>query len=303
MPTTVVTLSNNTRLEDVTIILSLNVALNAGPYIALDFVSGASITAKFRTSVITATLLSGSTNLYGIRSSGVSSLLLNPAHAVRSSQISVTATGSLQARAVYVNGPNQFTMRDVILFCQGTGSDLVACETTNTNSELTIKSSTVSGATTDILRTNGKIFIGSTDLVNHTAPFSFTETINTSKIFFGLLGFPGGNSTYYLPPGITPIASVSTISPYPLLFTYMYVVISITITYSGTINVGDTITFTIYRNNVATALSVTLTSVTGPTITLSTIGETFLATDYLDARMTTVNNPDVGTFTASIIIY
>jgi hypothetical protein len=72
---------------------------------------------------------------------------------------------------------------------------------------------------------------------------------------------------------------------------------------TGSIVGSNTLTFTIYKNNIPTALSITLTSFTSNTITLSNIGITFIPTDKIDARLLTVGNPNAGTFTANLLTY
>jgi hypothetical protein len=303
IPTTVVTLNQNTRLEDLTIIISLAVAVNPGPYIAVDFLSGASINAKVRTCVINAILLSGNATIFGVQSSGISALTTSSSSSIRGSTVNVVSTGIFPGRGIIVNGPNYFLIRDTIVFSTGTGIDHVACETNTSLSILNIKTSTVNGTTYDLLETLGNLVLSTTDLVNHTAPLSFHTGIEPAITYFGLLGFPGGNLTYYLPPGIIPIASVSTITPYTFTFIQTIIIFSISVTFSGTINLGDSIIFSIYKNNVITGLTITLTSISSSTVNLDNVGVTFLSTDIIDVRLTTIGNPNAGTFTGKVLLY
>jgi hypothetical protein len=80
------------------------------------------------------------------------------------------------------------------------------------------------------------------------------------------------------------------------------VIFSLYITYTGTISNPDTLTFSIYKNGIITPLTLTLTSVSGNSLTLNNVGVKFLSTDVIDGRMTTVGNPNAGTFTAKILI-
>jgi len=302
-PTTVVRLNQNTRLEDIQINISLATAPNPGPYIAIDFLTGASITAKVRSCTINATLSSGNANIYGIRSSGSSVTTINPAHALRACQITVTSNGAFPAVGVLVNGPNWFEARDSVISALGTGSNLVACETNDPNATFSIKTTTINGLTNDLLRVQGHILIGATDLINHTAPNGFTVDIQPSTVFFGILGFPGGNLTYYLPPTVSPVASISTTIPYPFNFITDIIIFSISVNFSGTVSGSDTITFTIYKNNVATGLSIVIDSTSPNSVTYTAIGVKFQPTDYLDARLTTVGTPNVSTFTGKVLTY
>jgi hypothetical protein len=161
----------------------------------------------------------------------------------------------------------------------------------------------IDGTLSDILMTRGDILIGATDLVNHTAPLAFNCTTNPSVVYFGILGFPGGNLTYYLAPGIIPIVYLSTTTPYPFKFIQPVCVFSLSITYSGTIDPGDSLTFSVYKNNFVTPLSATLTSVTPGTLDILNVGVTFTTLDVIDLRLTTVGSPNAGSFTGKILTY
>ena len=301
--TTVVTLNQYSRIEDFTINLYITNALNSGPYICVDYLSGASINAKVRGCKLTPTLLNGDANIYAVKSSGVSSLLITSSNAIRASTMQVNSNSNLKSRCILINGPNRFVARDCVLFCNGAGSDLVSCETDDSDAILSIKSSTLNGYTYDILQTQGTVIIGVSDLINHTAPFSFTCDIQPTTIYFGLIGYPGGNLTYHLPPGITPISSVYTVIPYTFNFAFPTIITSMNATYLGNIIPGDSLTFEIYKNNILTGLSVVFTTFSPTVLIVTNIGITFLPTDIIDARLTTVGNPNTQTFTASINLY
>jgi hypothetical protein len=215
----------------------------------------------------------------------------------------VNSTGSSRARCVYSNNSSRLTARDTVFFCQGTGSDLIAVETNHPSATISMKTCTINGASSDILQTLGSIIIGATDLVNHAAPNGFTVAIQPASVYFGLLGFPGGNLTYYLPPTITPIASVSTTTPYVYSYIATYVAFAINITFSGSIAVGETVTFSIYKNNVLTPLTITLNDLSPSSVTLTGFGVTFLTTDTIDVRLTTVGNPNTGAILGKMLIY
>jgi hypothetical protein len=190
-----------------------------------------------------------------------------------------------------------------VVYSDGPGSDTVGCEVNHPLAEVDIKTSTISGLTFDLLQTAGKILLGATDLINHTAPLSFRVATQPSRMFFGMIGFPGGNMTYYLPPTITPVASVSIITPYDFRMLETVCIYTMDITYSGTINFPDTVTFAIYKNGLATPLSITLTSTSAGYAKLDNVGVTFQPADTIDARLITVGNPNAGTFTGKILTY
>jgi hypothetical protein len=299
----VVSLNERCRLEDFTIELSVADPADLGPYDCVNFLNGASVNAKVRVCKLYAELLSGSANINCVRSSGASSLMVTDSHAIRTSTLSVNSVGSLPARGILVNGPNRLVLRDTMVFASGSGSNHVAVETTDALAILSVKTCSIRGQLADVLQTAGNILLGATDLVTHSAPLSFNCEINPSSIYFGLLGFPGGNLTYYLPPGVIPIASVSTVSPYTVQFMESLVVFAISIGFTGVINNPDTVTFAIYKNSAATGLSITLNSLSPSYVSLTNVGVSFKPGDILDARLTTVGNPNAGTFTGKILTY
>ena len=304
VPLPVVTLNVNCRFEDMSVELNLDSPSNIGPYDILLVASGASESAKIRGCTINGTLLSGSAIINGLHSPGISPLISIKANQIlRASQIKIIGTGTSPIRAILVDGPNSISCNTSILYAEGTGTNIVACEVDNADAILNLKTSTVSGKTYDLLRTNGIILIGACDLINHTAPLSFAVDIQPNHYFFGILGFPGGNITYYLPPSIIPVASISTTTPYVFTFLESLVLFAIQINYSGTIDPGDSMTLTVFKNNVATLLTLTLTSVSLGEASLRTVGLTILPTDFIDVRLIIVGTPNTGNFTCKILTY
>jgi len=303
VPLAVVTLSQNSRMEDVTVNLSIAVAPGPGPFIGVDFASGASVNAKFRTSNVVVNLAAGNAAMYGIQSSGVSALGPSVSHAIRSTSISVNGSGVLPIRGIIVNGPNRFVIRDCVIGADGVGADCVACETIDALAFLGLKTSTLEGSLYDVLQTAGKIVIGASDLIRHTAPLSFTVDIASARTFFGIIGNPAGNTTYFLPPSIVPIASISIAVPYNFSFIEGLCIYSMSVSFTGSIALGESATFTVFKNGLPTALTLVLTSASPLIVNLTSVGVTFASTDTIDARLTTVGSPDVQAFIGKILTY
>jgi hypothetical protein len=193
--------------------------------------------------------------------------------------------------------------RDCAVGVAGAGADCVACETTNALAFLGIKTSSLEGTTAELLQTAGKILIGSTDLIGHVAPLSFDVDIAPGRTFFGILGNPAGNTTYFLPPGAIPIASISTATPYNFSFIEGLCLYSMSVSFTGSIAIGESATFTIFKNNVATLLTLVLTSASPLSVSLTSVGVTFLPVDTIDVRLTTVGSPDVQAFIGKMLTY
>jgi hypothetical protein len=62
-------------------------------------------------------------------------------------------------------------------------------------------------------------------------------------------------------------------------------------------------TLTVFKNNVATLLTLTLTSVSLGEASLRTVGLTILPTDFIDVRLIIVGTPNTGNFTCKILTY
>lgn len=311
--TTLATMGENSRLEDVTLNLTSSID-DSLVLIGVEFPLTTAVTSKLRTTVVNVSFLgTDNATVYGIHSSGTTSATSTSSNAIRASTINVRSTGSGIARGIYVSGDNLFTIRDTNVYASGIGGSALnvgGCETTNANAILQLRTSTISGTaeagTTafDISRTNGTILVGLSDLVNENANGkSFTCSVTPQTYFFGLIGNPSTDTTYYLVPGILPIASVSVSSAYPITFQQNLSVIGMYMKFTGTLNTDVSMTFTIYKNNIATDLTLTLTNSTPISLSLSTISVLFYINDTLDARLITSGNPGSGTFYGSILTY
>jgi len=283
------------------------------PSLGVEFLSnGTSITSKLRTAVVNVFFYgTDNTRVYGIYSPGSTTVASTSSNAIRASTINVASTGTGRTRGIYVSGDNLFTIRDTNIYASGTSgiaTDIGGCETTNANAVLQLRTSTISGTAQvgtsafDISRTSGTILVALSDLVKENANNnSFTCSVTPQTYFFGLIGNPSGNIIYYLVPGILPIGSLITAAAYPITFQQNLSVISIYMKFTGTLSSTDYLTFTIYKNSVATGLTLTLTSA-GST-SRSTVSVLFNTGDTLDARLITTGNPGSGTFYGSILTY
>ena len=298
--TTLVTLNPNCRIEDVTMTLTSNT--DGIDLIGIKVENTSSITSKIRTCVLNVNhTSSGNTNLYGIYATGTSNTGSTSSNLIRATTINTTSLNGIgKTRGIFVGGSLRLVTRDTNIYATGL-TNAGGCETLYPNSYLDLRISTISGSTFDISESTGNILIASSDLVNSNANSkSFTVSVSPNELFFGIIGNMGNDTTYYLVPGTLPIASLSTSTPYeiPVIRNTLFFKISI----NCSSEIPGSITFTIYKNGVATDLTLTLT--TGQTnASLNTISVLFNTTDKYDARVTTVGNPGSGTFTASVLIY
>ena len=101
----------------------------------------------------------------------------------------------------------------------------------------------------------------------------------------------------------TSLSDLNTYSNQNMTYT-TYAGFSASITrfkFDGTLDVSNYIVLTVYKNNVATGLTLTLNS-TGST-SLSSVSVRFTTSDILDIRLQTVGNPGTGSFIADVSIY
>jgi hypothetical protein len=262
--TTLVTMGEQTRLEDVTLNLTSNANVNL---IGVDFPSGTPQTAKMRTMVVNVT--SGATglcNIFGVQSAGTSSTGSSSANAIRGSTINVSAGGTGSNRGIIVSGANRFAIRDTNVYIGGTGANNVGVETTNASSICELKTSTINSTTTDddqsqhhdINRTAGNIILTSTDLYHNDANGnSFTTTSEPSNLFFGIVGnLTNANTKYYLVPGTLPVGSVPNepkddpwvpAKVFPIPWNQPVIVFTFTLNFTGVLGTGVTMDFNIHR--------------------------------------------------------
>ena len=236
--TTLVTMGEQTRLEDVTLNLT---STNHDNLVGIEFPGTTSQTAKLRTTVVTVDNRSagdaGTSNITGILFSGTGSL--NPSvfsfNSIKGSTINVYSDGSGNKRGILVSGSNQVSTRDTNIYVAAPTSNtsfagsyvgIESAHAGNTGS-IQLRSTTVgcvkpTGSQTysasDILQTNPSTIVSptylaspgiqvgpGTDLVTKSAggkPFS--TFIYPTTIYYGLKGdltTGGSPSGAYMWPG------------------------------------------------------------------------------------------------------
>jgi uncharacterized protein YjbI with pentapeptide repeats len=196
--TTLLTIGQNTRIEDIT--LTLTSATPNITLVALDF-SGSSTTSKLRNAVVNVTSSDTSSNVIGVRSSGTTSTVYSPSDAIRSCTINVNSVGSTFVRGIYVTGANRFSVRDINIYADGLGNNSIGCEIVNASGILYIRNSSVYGVKADISRPIGTLYVGATELVNSNANgYDFDTILSPINVIYGTRGNLG-TGTYYLLPG------------------------------------------------------------------------------------------------------
>ena len=220
-PTTLVTFNSNNRIEDVTLTLTSSHS-NATPLIGalLSNIADPVTSTKMRGIVInvdnSAMTCNVATTVYGIYSTGNSSVLPVSADDLQRSTVNVTSSGPGAKRGIYNDGSNGFRMRDVNVFCKDNPSHpntsngtYYGIETHHIHALISSKSSTVYGYAAvagnnaaDISQTLGTIALAGTDLPNRTGNGKgFTNSTAQPSIPFSISGNPDNYFFTYLIPG------------------------------------------------------------------------------------------------------
>jgi hypothetical protein len=222
-PTTLVTMGNNVRVEDINFYLS---STGHNDLIGITFPKDSAYAGKLRTITLTVDNSSasstGSSNVYGIYfPSDYTTKPPDYVQQLRACSVTVNSIGAGAKRALYETGHNFVTLRDTNLYvydysATGSTGTYYGAEINNSTGTLQIKNSTCYGANTiasitgatgvyaDISQSTGTIQLTGTDLVNSNANFlGFTATVAVSEVLWGIFGAIQGGANKYLFPGTT----------------------------------------------------------------------------------------------------
>jgi len=221
VPTTLITFAQNNRLEDVTLDLTSSNS-NATPLIGI-FMSNISdpiTSTKMRGIVVnvdnSAMTCNVATTVYGIYTTGNSSILPVSSDDIERSTVNVTSSGPGAKRGIYNDGSNGFRGRNTNIFCKDnpaypntSNGTYFGIETNNAHAFIFIKSSTSYGYAyiagnnaADMSQTLGTISLAGTDLPNRTGNGKgFTNSTAQPSIPFSISGGNGGYAYTYLIPG------------------------------------------------------------------------------------------------------
>ena len=222
-PTTLVTMGESTRIEDVSLKLtSSNPA--ASPLVGVAFPGQTAQTAKLRTAVVTvdnsAVATGSTTTVYGTHLSGTNTLTAGvfSFNCMKGSTVNVASNGGGTKRCVYISSSSQSSTRDMNFYMSApadaasTGS-YVAIECNNATAQIQLRSTAVRGAPdaggytgSDILQTlpvtqtaDAGIQIGpGTDLNTKTGGGkAFSTFVTPSTLNYGLNGNVANATNYY----------------------------------------------------------------------------------------------------------
>ena len=297
---TLLTMGSNSRAENFTANLSSSSNVNL---IGVDFPNGTVPTAKLRNSIwtVTSTAL-GSNTILGCQSSGTSSTAFTAANMIQRSSLNVISAGGGPTRGILVNGSNRFSVRDIVIYARGTGTNIVGVETTDAGAFFDSKTTTINGATHDINRSAGTIQLGFTDLVNNDANGnSFSVSTEPSHVYYGAFGNIG-NGTHFLTPGSIQYNSLEE-TEFGLPFAQPIMVFEGVFRASAPLTTGVA-TFTLHKNASSNAAFITATlDSNNQTVRATTTSERIALTDVLVVKLVTSGSIGQNPVFAAIATY
>ena len=298
---TLLTMGSNCRAENFTANLSSASNVNL---IGVDFPTGTVPTAKLRNSIwtVTSTAL-GSNTILGCRSSGTSATTFASANMIQRSTLNVISSGTGPTRGILVNGSNRFSVRDIVVYARGTGTDIVGVETTDAGAFFDSKTTTISGATHDINRTAGTLQLGFTDLVNNDANGnSFSVSTEPAHIYYGVIGNVG-NGTHFLSPGSIPYSSLES-GEFGLPFAQAVMIFEGVFRATTPLTGTQSAVFTLHKNASSNAAFITATlDSNNQTIRATTTSEKIDTTDVLVVKLVTSGSIGQNPLFAAIATY
>ncbi|MFB2549126.1 hypothetical protein ACTFRO_27110 [Bacillus cereus group sp. MYBK163-2] len=283
--TTVLTMGENTRVEDITVLgtSSIHVDLTG-----IAFPGTTSQTSRLRTAVITVdnstASTSGTSNVYGIHSFGTG-IPDESISTVRATTITAKSAGLGNKRAILVNtNSHNFHCRDVNLTTTSSGraGSYNGAEVNRIGAQLSLRLASVQGTTVDISQSAGTLILSSANPINSNANnLGFSTVLQpTTIIWADTSGLPTGGTRFYR-PGTAAVSNKEVF----IRLSQKSVVKSLSVRARVVPGGTNTDTWTIRKNGVDTPLAVSLTGAQTSNIT-NNISTTFQAGDSISLKIT-----------------
>lgn len=300
--TTLLTMGENTRVEDVNLILTSTNHVNLT---GVAFPGTTSQTAKLRTATITidnsTASANGTSNVYGIHSFGTA-VPTDSTSAIRAITTTVNSIGLGINRALLVDtNTHNFYCRDINLVVNRTSGSgtFIGAEVNQNGAQLGLRLASIQGATADISQTSGVITIGSTNLINSNAnSLGFSPLLQTPIIIWSDPGRLPTTSTRFYRPGT---ASVSTTEVF-IRLSQKCIIKSLSIRSLTGPGGSVTDTWVVRKNGVNTPLTISLTGTQTSNINNNN-SVTFQAGDSLSVAVLTGGNTGTTDSVVQVDIY
>lgn len=281
--TTVLTMGENTRVEDITVLLTSS---NHVSLTGVAFPGTTSLTSRLRTAVITVdnstASTSGTSNVYAIHSFGTG-MPDDSISAVRATTITTRSAGLGNKRAILVNtNPHNFHCRDVNLTTTSAGGagSYIGAEVNQSGAQLSLRLASIQGTTADASQTAGTITLSSANLINSNANNLGFSTVLQPNTFLWAdpAGLPTGGTRFYR-PGTSAVTATEVF----IRMSQKAIIKSLTIRSRVGPGGTNTDTWTIRKNGVDTPLTVPLTGAQTSNIN-NNVSVTFQAGDSISLK-------------------
>lgn len=297
--TDLVTMGASTRLEDVTLKLT-----STGHYTLRGVVwpGTTTATAKCRTLVLTVDNSSasdaGTSNVYGMDSTGTEQPSIG-VQACRALSITVNSAGLGNKRALYVGTASRFSARDCNFTVSRTGAgagSYIGVETNHANARIDLRLAYVdSPATADVSQTLGTLSMGPVQLANSNANGKgFLTTQQSELLVWADPNALPSNATRYLRPGTGDISNTEIKIR---LGAEASVMQNLVLRVAVAPGAGKSDVFTVRKNGVDTALTVTLSDAE-TTKSLTNVSVGFASGDDISVKVVSAN----GTATTDVVL-
>jgi len=256
--TTLVTMGDNTRLEDITLQLTSALHVNLTAILFPGITSG---NAKMRRMVVTADNSGapavGTSDVFAVRSIGTGTPG-RETNAIRACTLIAKTIGSGKARGLLVDtAAHNFSFRDVNMLAtlaSGAGT-AISMEVNQVGAVASFDSGTLNSSTADISQTAGTLEMGSSVLINKSANGkNFKATENSALLVWADDAALPSNATRFMRLGTAPV----TATEIKLRMPRGFVVKSLFIRAVSGPGLGKTDTFTVRKNGVDTLLTASL---------------------------------------------
>jgi hypothetical protein len=283
--TTLLTMSNNTSIEDVS--LQLTSASHVG-LIGIAFPNTSTQSASARgvnvTIDNTAAGISGTSNVYGVHSFGTGLPSIGISN-LDDSSVTVRSAGLGNKRGILVNvSAQKFNCRNSVIQTANSGGagSYIGAEVNQTGAFLNLIGCTVGGQTADISQSAGTLTIGSTQLMNATANTLGFSTYGQPTIF--VWAQPGviGLGTNFYRPGTAALTSSEVV----MRISQKCIVKKLNIRSLVSPGLGTTVNWTVRKNGADTSLTASMSGSQISTIN-NDVSVTYEAGDTLSLKVST----------------
>ncbi len=283
--TTLLTMGNNTTVEDVTLTLTSSAHVDltgiAFPGTTAQSASAKSVTVQVDNA---AAGTGGTSNVYGVHSFGTGNPTIGTINLINSS-VTVQSAGLGNKRGILMDSnPQTFNCQYSVIQSVngGVAGSYIAAEVNRTGASLNLIGCTLEGGTADISQSGGNLTIGSTQLINSTANSLGFSTFGQPSIFFWAQPGVIGLGTSFYRPGTASLTGTEVI----IRISQRCIVKTLNIRSLVSPGIGTTVNWTVRKNGADTGLTASMNGLQNSAIN-DDVSLTYEAGDTLSLKVST----------------